>query len=209
MSSYLLGGPAVANAKPTELFSFGDFDTCNALAASPGKIWVADIMGVNAFDSTGGLLHDVKIVDLCTRMAAHKHGELFITCRNDNCVYVFSLNDGSFLREFGKLGDGNGEFSDPRGITVDSMGRLWVADSLNARIQILDRNGAFLGSRGGPSDAEGRAQTIDAVLCNQDTNEVFVSDVSSHRIHVSALVVLGCLTLASACRYSLAPMVRF
>jgi streptogramin lyase len=52
--------------------------------------------------------------------------------------------DGKFIKSFGKLGKGPGEFHTPHGLAMDSKGRLFVADRGNNRIQIFDQDGKFL-----------------------------------------------------------------
>ena len=52
--------------------------------------------------------------------------------------------DGVFIKSFGKLGSGPGEFKLPHDITLDPQGRLFVADRGNHRIQILDQDGNYL-----------------------------------------------------------------
>lgn len=54
-------------------------------------------------------------------------------------------NDGRFIKSFGKLGSGPGEFRGPHDITMDGQGRLFVADRGNMRVQILDQDGKYLG----------------------------------------------------------------
>jgi DNA-binding beta-propeller fold protein YncE len=52
--------------------------------------------------------------------------------------------EGKFIRSFGKLGSGPAEFRTPHDITLDTQGRLFVADRGNMRIQILDQDGRFI-----------------------------------------------------------------
>jgi streptogramin lyase len=49
-----------------------------------------------------------------------------------------------FLKTFGGPGNQPGKFYKPRGIAVDPNGNLWVADSVNKRVQVFDNNGQFL-----------------------------------------------------------------
>ena len=51
---------------------------------------------------------------------------------------------GKFIKSFGKLGKGPGEFDQPHALAMDSKGRLFVGDRSNNRIQILDQEGNFL-----------------------------------------------------------------
>jgi DNA-binding beta-propeller fold protein YncE len=51
---------------------------------------------------------------------------------------------GKFLKSFGKLGKGPGEFDQPHALAMDSKGFLYVGDRSNNRIQILDQEGNFI-----------------------------------------------------------------
>lgn len=46
--------------------------------------------------------------------------------------------------EFGTEGKGPGQLDDPRQITADREGRIYVADYFNLRVQVFDKQGAFL-----------------------------------------------------------------
>jgi hypothetical protein len=59
-------------------------------------------------------------------------------------ISKFTKN-GKFIKSFGKLGAGPGEFRGPHDLAMDSQGRLFVADRGNMRIQILDQDGNYLG----------------------------------------------------------------
>ena len=52
--------------------------------------------------------------------------------------------DGKFIKSWGKLGSGPGEFRTPHALVFDSRGRLFVADRGNSRIQLFDQEGKFL-----------------------------------------------------------------
>ena len=52
--------------------------------------------------------------------------------------------DGKFIKSWGRLGSGPGEFKNPHGLAIDSAGRLFVADRGNNRIQIFDQDGRYL-----------------------------------------------------------------
>jgi sugar lactone lactonase YvrE len=58
-------------------------------------------------------------------------------------ISVYS-DDGGFIRSFGKLGSGPGEFRTPHDIYIDDQDRLFVADRGNFRIQVLDLDGKLL-----------------------------------------------------------------
>jgi DNA-binding beta-propeller fold protein YncE len=55
--------------------------------------------------------------------------------------------DGTFVKEWGKLGVRHGEFRTPHALAFDRRGRLWVADRGNHRLEIFDAEGNYLESR--------------------------------------------------------------
>ena len=59
-------------------------------------------------------------------------------------ISVFDRN-GRYLRAIGTTGTGPGQFRTPHALEFDSKGRLIVADRHNHRIQILTKQGRFLG----------------------------------------------------------------
>ena len=54
-------------------------------------------------------------------------------------------SDGEFIMEWGRIGNGPGEFRTPHAMAFDSQGRLFVADRGNHRIQIFDQDGTLDG----------------------------------------------------------------
>jgi sugar lactone lactonase YvrE len=74
------------------------------------------------------------------------NGDIFVAeghGRGNNRVLKFDKT-GKFIKEWGKLGTGPGEFDQPHALAMDSSGRLFVGDRNNNRIQIFDQNGTFL-----------------------------------------------------------------
>jgi streptogramin lyase len=74
------------------------------------------------------------------------NGDIFVSeghGRGNNRVLKFDKT-GKFIKEWGKLGTGPGEFDQPHALAFDSRGRLFVGDRNNNRIQIFDQNGTFI-----------------------------------------------------------------
>ena len=61
---------------------------------------------------------------------------LYVSERYNNRISIFDTN-GCFIHCFGKRGSGKGEFNSPYGITVDSLGNLYVSDSYNDRLVVF------------------------------------------------------------------------
>jgi len=72
-------------------------------------------------------------VDLCVR-----HGEIYVTDADADRIRVFDTQ-GSFLRSIGIEGRGKGDFKNPAGIAVNEDLVLFVADTGNSRIQVLQQ----------------------------------------------------------------------
>jgi hypothetical protein len=85
---------------------------------------------------------------------------VLVTEQNNHRVSQFAL-DGTFIGIFagtGEQGSGDGEFSDPQGITVlGSSGEVAVADQSNHRVQIFDSEGKYkrqFGTEGKEADGQ-------------------------------------------------------
>lgn len=68
------------------------------------------------------------------------------TAQQDGDRLVRYSRDGRFVRDYGSLGRGPGQFMGPHALALDSKGRLFIADRSNNRIQILDADLAYLDS---------------------------------------------------------------
>ena len=123
---------------------------------SRGMIWLADIAShvVRQLTPQGKLLKtlgtagepgcDESHFDKPTDMAITPGGEVFVSDGYGNARIVHFDSRGKFVKAWGKLGTGPGEFSLPHAVVLDRQGRLYVADRNNARIQVFDRSGKFL-----------------------------------------------------------------
>jgi hypothetical protein len=89
------------------------------------------------------------LFDEPTDVAVAPNGDIFVTeghsggTVGNQRVSKFS-KDGKFIKSWGKLGSGPGEFNNPHTIALDSRGRLFVGDRSNNRIQIFDQDGKYL-----------------------------------------------------------------
>jgi sugar lactone lactonase YvrE len=73
---------------------------------------------------------------------ADGHGVMDGHTTNDRIVKL--TKDGKFIKAWGKHGSARGEFNVPHSLALDSVGRLYVADRPNSRIQIFDQDGNFI-----------------------------------------------------------------
>jgi sugar lactone lactonase YvrE len=105
------------------------------------------------------------------------NGDIFVSEGHgvgNNRVLKFDRR-GKFIKEWGKLGTGPGEFDQPHALAIDSHNRLLVGDRNNNRVQIFDLNGKFLGQLHQFSRPSGIWVTKDDVLFVADSESESVS----------------------------------
>ncbi len=84
--------------------------------------------------------------------------------------------DGTFIKEWGRIGTLHGEFRTPHAVEFDSQGRLFVADRGNHRIEIFDQDGNYLDSLYSHGRISGIFITADDMLYSIDSE----SSMTSH-----------------------------
>ncbi len=68
--------------------------------------------------------------------------KLYVVNNGGHCVYVLEASSGAFIRQFGSLGVGDGQFMSPTDVALDGHGRVYVADFGNNRVQAFSAEGA-------------------------------------------------------------------
>ena len=110
------------------------FDSDNA------RLLVADSVGqaIFAFDGATGQLRAALAQNVVQRpggIAVERGtGRIMVADIHAHSVMVLS-SDGQVIQRLGQRGAADGEFNYPTNVTIDSKGRLYVADSLNFRVQ--------------------------------------------------------------------------
>src|SRR5688500_18249330 len=123
---------------------------------SANNVWVTDVAlhQVFKFSHDGRVLRKLGEPRVGKWDATHFNQPTDIAIRSDGSFYVsdgyvnsrVALFDrtGKWLQEWGKKGGGEGEFSNPHGLSLVPGGTdVIVADRQNARLQWFDRNGTF------------------------------------------------------------------
>ena len=85
------------------------------------------------------------------------------------------------LGEFGKYGDGDGEFSWPTGLDIDDKENVYVTDEWMNRITSFDKEGNLLGMWGSTGDGDGEFHGPAGVAIDQEGN-LFIVDSLNHRV---------------------------
>ncbi len=128
-------------------------------AANDGAILVADrdAHQVLRFDGNGNVLQALGKRHWPSLDAPFNHptaaaqapdGEIYVADGYGNSsVHRFSAA-GALLKTWGGQGGGPGAFTTPHAVAIDGQGRVLVGDRENNRVQVFDRDGAFLEARG-------------------------------------------------------------
>jgi len=101
--------------------------------------------------------------------------ELYVADLKTNRILVMDPQSGRVLRQLGKTGSQPGEFCQPTHAAVDRDGTLYVADSLNFRIQIFDAQSNLLSAFGRAGDGTGDFSKAKGVAVDSE-GHVYVVD---------------------------------
>jgi DNA-binding beta-propeller fold protein YncE len=102
---------------------------------------------------------------------------LYVADSKKHQVMCYSSTDGSQVRVIGERGEEPGKFNFPTNLSVDQQGRLYVADTLNFRVQVFDKDGSFLKVIGGIGDRPGRMNRPKGVGVDSE-GHIYVADAS-------------------------------
>jgi sugar lactone lactonase YvrE/Mg-chelatase subunit ChlD len=110
-------------------------------------------------------------------VAVHAPDTLYVSDAGTHRVYRY--RNGSADGTLGSYGTASGSFREPRGLTVDDGGTLFVVDEGNGRLQQFDDMGADLGT----VDAQTTFGSPRDVAVDS-TGRLFVADASRDAVHV-------------------------
>jgi len=202
------GQISVFDETGTPLFNFKDsFSLPQGIAVdSLSNIYIADRDNgqVQVFDSEGNFLFKFgsATTDLATPTGIEVKGDgtIYVADRGRNQILVFD-SSGNQIDAIGTICDlrsgfgcvdpdgagplelGDGQFSSPQYVKLDNSGNLYIADSQNDRIQVLDSSGNFIEKYGVEGLGEGEIDfaAVVAPSCNQN---LIVTDNFNARVHV-------------------------
>lgn len=154
------------------------------------------------FASDPGLRHvlvfnkDHKAEDVITEGLASpgglaidtKNRFLYVADVDLDQVLVYDADTLKLLRKIGTTGHNHelttpGDFSKPAGVAVDAEGNLYVADTMNNRIEIFDADGQFVSTFGKAGDGPGYFARPKGVAIDSD-GHIWVADGMQDRVQV-------------------------
>jgi DNA-binding beta-propeller fold protein YncE len=113
---------------------------------------------------------------------------LYVVDTEKEHIAVFDADSYKLLRTIGSPGKGEGDddpatFSKPTNVAVDPDGNVYVADTLNNRIQIFDADGKFISMFGKAGDGVGYFARPKGVAVDAD-GHIWVADAAQNRIQI-------------------------
>ncbi len=106
-------------------------------------------------------------------------GNVYVTDSGNNRVQKFA-NNGTFLRRWGGLGPGNGQFSYPSGIAVDSAGSVYVSDG-KSRIQAFTADGTYVTTINLTDVGDGLTRAVREIAIDSVDN-IYLADSNTARV---------------------------
>lgn len=145
------------SGKPLNSWGAGLFIMPHGLTVDKeNNVWITDVglQQILKFSHDGKLLmklgeariagNDSLHFNYPTDVAVATDGSFYVSDGYRNSRVIKFSKEGKYLFEWGKKGNGEGEFNTPHGIDLDSHGNVYVADRENNRIQKFDSKGNFL-----------------------------------------------------------------
>src|SRR5213078_4951565 len=167
--------------------SIGQFEAPNGIAIDrAGNIYVAEIGSKHRVQKLGpdGTLVAEWAPGLYgpRRIAIGPDDSIYLVDSGRNRIVKFGL-DGQVLASWGSEGSGDGQFRGLSSVTVDPINsKVYVADTLNSRIQVFDSNGKFLNKWAVPEWGQGVCYEDLAV--DSETGRLYASSA-----HMSTILV--------------------
>ena len=154
-----------------------------------GTVFVADATLKRVFGygldgrMTIAIGHDGELQNPSGLAIDRQHRQLYVADAKKHQVLCYSSADGSFIRAIGKRGVDRGEFNFPTNLSVDRQGRLYVADTLNFRIQVFDSAGEVVKTIGTQGDGPGHFNRAKGVGVDSE-GHIYIADTSFNNFQI-------------------------
>lgn len=117
-------------------------------------------------------------------LAVDGEGNVYVSRTQTDSKHLAKYDaTGKLLANWGDDGTGDGQLRGPQGVALDNSGRVYVADTLNNRVQKFDKDGNSLGQFGSYGKGNGQFNGPRGVAVDRQ-GDVYVADTGNQRIEV-------------------------
>ncbi len=164
---------------------------------SQGRLWIAEASNdrIQVFDQEGQFQEfiaepgdDQGKLDNPQDLFVGQDGRVYLPEFYNNRVSVFS-ESGAFLFSFGQ-----DQLSDPRNLSLDDQGHIWVADDATDTFFAFDLQGNFLMEAGGYGSNSGQFKNFGGIAVDA-AGTVWTADRGNDRLQVFSLAEAHSLSL--------------
>ena len=158
----------------------------NISLGAQGEKYVADtgLGAVLVFDSADQPVRSIALPEgMKPCDALWYDGALYVADLKSDAILVFDPESGRLLRRIGKGGDQPGEFHQPTNLAFGPDGSLYVSDTLNARVQKLDREGRVLQVIGALGESVGEMVRPKGIAVDR-AGRLYVADAATDSVQI-------------------------
>lgn len=158
-------------------------------ADTDGRIFVTDsqVDKVTVLDSSAKIIAylqpDEPFKQPSGIIADSINRKLYVTDTHNHNIKVFDLDTLKNTGTIGKRGKEEGEFNFPSHLGIDNKGNLYVVDTMNGRLQILDKEGKFIRAFGQFGDAPGMFARPKGVAVDSE-GHIYVVDAAFNNVQI-------------------------
>lgn len=153
-----------------------------------GRVFVADsgLAAIYCFDAAGKPVMSLggkelqSPAGLAIDRARHR---LYAADSRGHRILSWDIDSGRFVAAWGTRGGGDGQFNYPTNLAVDKAGRVYVTDTGNFRVAILDADGRFVRAFGDAGDAMGHFHRPKGIGVDS-AGHVYVSDAAFNNYQI-------------------------
>lgn len=159
---------------------------------SGNRLFVSDaqLHSITCFTPTGDVVGRFGTKDLGRPGGIaidRRRNRLYVADAKENHIAVFDTNTFKLLGYFGKPGKSKnpepGTFSGPTNVAVDRLGNIYITDTFNCRIQILNPEGKILHTFGKRGDQPGQFIRPKGIAVDSE-GHVYVADAEFNNFQV-------------------------